>query len=143
MSNENLEINYLRSCCESIVKQGKDLFTWQWDPYFQSALTVIKAENQAAASQLLEGCCGKSIDDQSLAGGPDHLRAILDKSGVLRSGQKVFYSDPDQPAFVLVSWWPWGNGSSISVRVRLAIANGEEIAEDGEVANTFREWFGV
>jgi hypothetical protein len=143
MSNADLNLNSLRDCCDSIIEQGKELFTWQWDPYFGAALTVITADNQAAASQLLEGCCGKPLDAQSITNGPEHLRAIMDKAGGLRSGQKVFFSDTDQPAFVLVAWWPWGNGASISVRVRLAMATGEEIAEDGDVVRTFRGWFGL
>ncbi len=32
-------------------------------------------------------------------------------------GQLMFTSEPDRDILLCFAWWPWGNGSTISIRV--------------------------
>lgn len=132
------DVRALKKCCEDIVEKGRNLFSWQWDPYFESALTVIPVANQEEVSSLLEECCGHRVEDQL----PEDLQPVMSRVGGLRAGQKAFLTDANKPAFVLVAWWPWGNGSSISIRVRL-IAEGTPVKEGEKLFESFKSWFGV
>ena len=70
------------------------------------------------------------------------LGALLEQMGGLRSGQRAYCTDTSKAAFVLVTWWPWGSGASISVRLKI-MAPGMPEEEAAEIRKNFQEWFGV
>jgi hypothetical protein len=142
MPGEETRLQLSKRVCENIVEKGKNIFSWQWDPYFQAALSVIQSTDQKDALQLFEEYCGKPMDERFLSEGTPDIRDILNQFGGLRSGQIAFITDRQQPSFILVTWWPWNNGSSISIRLRLLNEDGP-IEENDEAYQMFKSWFGV
>jgi hypothetical protein len=143
MPDAELNLASAKGLCEQIAEQGKEIFSWEWDPYFGAALSVIPSASQQEATRLLEAYCGKPLDAKALPNEPEDVLQIMDGFGGLRAGQKAFLSDRSQPMFVMVAWWPWGNGASISIRVKLLKAPGLPVEENAEATGTFRSWFGV
>jgi hypothetical protein len=136
------DLTAIKDCCQAIVEKGKDLFSWEWDDHFQAVLSVISSEKQQEAQQILEACCDEVVDEQAHKDGPIEMRRILNQVGGLRSGQKAFLFGREQPEFIIVTWWPWGSGANISLRVRLMALGLRK--DDAETAlSSFKSWFGV
>ena len=89
---------------------------WEWDGRFSvvasSFAAKLQIEVRASAVQALTR--GWTLKDIETA--PPSLRAIADKTGGLRGGQRLL-AGTDDTLFGL--WWPWGNGEMITLRIGL------------------------
>jgi hypothetical protein len=72
---------------------------------------------------------------KSLENAPPEMQAIADKTGGLRSGQRLLAGDAMFAPNLFGLWWPWGGGDTITLRIGLADA--------AEVMAQVRELFGV
>jgi len=92
---------------------------WAWDSRFHAVMASFSkaAEPAVRASAVLafpRGWTTNSIDDA-----PPTLRALADRTGGLRAGQRLLGGDPTTAALLYGLWWPWGNGETISLRIGL------------------------
>ncbi|HWH79602.1 MAG TPA: hypothetical protein VNT76_19620 [Candidatus Binatus sp.] len=91
---------------------------------------------------ILEQNLGAVWESANVGNAPDIVGAIDDRFGGLRPGQIIFTSDPKLDALIFCTWWPWGNGQDISIRVGPSYKNISE-SERAENLQKFKLWFGV
>ena len=60
-----------------------------------------------------------AVFGKSLAGAPEGVKALVEKCGGLRAAQLLFWGGPDDAAGVFGLWWPWGDGTTVSLRIGL------------------------
>jgi len=57
-------------------------------------------------------------------------------------GQLIFASEANGDFILLAAWWPWANGTIISMRIGLYSTGKTPLCRD-EAARCLREWLGV
>jgi len=92
---------------------------WSWDGRFATAgssfaLALEPQARDSAVHALTRGWTAKTLDEA-----PASLRAICDRTGGLRAGQRLLAGASDE---LFGLWWPWGGGATITLRIGLAAA---------------------
>ena len=98
---------------------------WTWDDRFVMLASSfpIDAEEKARASAAL--ALPYSWDKASLPTAPPSLRELCERTGGLRSKQRLLAGRAGD--LVLIGlWWPWGNGTTITLRLGLGEYEADE-----------------
>ena len=90
----------------------------------------------------LERSLGNVWGSSNVGNAPDRVRTIDSHLGGLWPGQLLFTSDPNLEALVFCTWWPWGDGKAISIRIGLSDNQGSD-SERAEQIQSFKSWFGI
>lgn len=96
---------------------------WSWDGRFHTIAASFSRdlEPKARASAMLafpRGWTTKSLDSA-----PPEMRAIAERTGGLRSGQRLLAGDELLAPQLFGLWWPWGGGDTITLRIGFADAD--------------------
>lgn len=124
--------------CKSLQKEFPFL-KWTWDGRFEAHLAEVAIEDAQKVSEFLRAQFAAHFDKKSLKTAPEEIRAAVESSGGLESGQNYYTSEDTGDAFLYGAWWPWGNGKVISLRVGVKI-NLEKIAEQLPPFQDFPKW---
>ncbi len=132
----------VENVCRELVHALQGVLSWQWDGRFETVLAEFGVDNKENVRAILERCLSMTWDNSNIATAPDSVRRINVRVGTLRSGQFLFTSDPNRDALVFCTWWPWGDGKTISIRIGLSYKtlSGSKKAEKIQL---FRGWFGI
>jgi hypothetical protein len=132
--------------CEAIggllSKAFHGVLKWKWDRRFETVLSEFPVEDKDKIRAVLVRYLNQTFDGSNVGNGPALVRAVDDHFGGLWPGQLLFTSDPAGSALVYCSWWPWGDGKSISIRVGMKYAKLSD-SEHAEKIKLFKSAFGV
>ena len=91
---------------------------WTYDRRLRCVASSIPLAREADARAAMTEALPVSFSVETLAGAGEGQRALVEKCGGLRASQLLFWGGADAPgAFGL--WWPWGDGTTVSLRVGL------------------------
>src|SRR3954471_20881327 len=92
---------------------------WTYDRRVKCVVSSFPKAIEAEVRSTMEGVLPAWFNAETLASAPDPVRALASACGGLRSSQLLLWGGaPDAPgAFGL--WWPWGDGTTVSVRIGL------------------------
>jgi hypothetical protein len=111
---------------------------WSWDARFSCVSSSFNADIEPQARAIALKTFPTEWLSTTLAQAPPYVRDVAQKSGGLRPGQLLLAGPPMGRAFAFGLWWPWGDATTISLRVGIG---GTDPRED--VLNRFRDAFGV
>ena len=111
---------------------------WTWDPRFKCVTSSLSSAMAPSVRPLLAAVVPAEWTPQSFASAPDAVRALEARCGDLRAGQLLFTGELVAGMLPFGMWWPWGDGSKISVR--LSIANSDR---QKELYPLLRALFGI
>ena len=94
--------------------------SWSWDHRFKCATSSLGADAALKAKPILLGATPAEWDARSFAGAPDRVRALAERCGEIRPGQMLLTADPVAGMTLFAMWWPWGDGSTTSIRIGVA-----------------------
>ena len=100
---------------------------WTWDPRFKVVTSSLTAAAAAAARGTLTAAVPSEWTPVTFAKAPAEVRALEARCGDLRAGQLLMTASPVEGMILFGMWWPWGDGSQVSVR--LGVANCERTKE--------------
>jgi hypothetical protein len=132
----------LESVCRELLRAFRGGLSWKWDSRFETALAGFCVDNKDRVRAILERHLSFTWDSSNIGNAPDIVRMINSHLGGLMSGQLLFSSDPNQAALVFCAWWPWGDGTTISIRLGLSHKKLSE-SEKAEQIKVFKGWFGI
>jgi hypothetical protein len=89
---------------------------WEWDDRFAAALAVVEAPADQAVLALVSQVFAAAWDAQTIQQAPDAARELASSWGLQRS-QRLFALDLDDDPLLFAAWWPWGSGTTFSLRV--------------------------
>src|SRR5262245_60950982 len=92
---------------------------WSYDHRLKCVTSVIESAQATGARALLGEVMPTEWNGASIKTAPDGVRAIADKSGGLRGGQLLLWNGGPATPGAFGLWWPWGDGSSVSLRIGL------------------------
>ena len=101
----------------AFYSETKDLLRWKLDGRFGAYSASFEVGDADQLSGLLDRLMPTIYDVTNLSEAGDAVKAVLNNMGGLCSGQKFFCTDPADESFLYGAWWPWGNGTTISIRI--------------------------
>ena len=93
---------------------------WSWDHRFKCATSSLGAEAALKAKAILLGAVPAEWDELSFARAPEPVRGLAERCGEIRPGQALLTADPVAGMILFAMWWPWGDGSTTSIRIGVA-----------------------
>jgi hypothetical protein len=93
---------------------------WTWDHRFKCITSVVAGDAATAAKTTLLAATPSQWDAASFATAPEDVRALSERCGELRPGQTLFTAAPADGMTLFAMWWPWGDGSKVSIRLGVA-----------------------
>ena len=139
---DTAQLNALEKLCVAIGQASAGVLQWQWDSRFGAAQAVFTAADAARVSAALAPSLPLHWDGASIATAPATVRGQVDQLGGLDHDQQLFACDPVDGARLFAAWWPWRNGTSVSLRI-FALAVDDAPSRKDELTALVRKCFGV
>jgi len=92
---------------------------WTYDRRLRCVSSSFPTASEPGALAAMAEVLPTAWTSESVAGAADDIRTVTEACGGLRTSQKIYWgTDATAPgAFGL--WWPWGDGTTISLRIGL------------------------
>ncbi len=92
---------------------------WTYDRRLKCVASSFPMAREADARAAMTESLPQSWSAASLSGAPAAVLALAESCGGLRASQLLFWGgEPDGPG-VFGLWWPWGDGTTVSLRIGL------------------------
>ncbi len=88
----------------------------KWDDRFETVLIEFATEKKKDLRTILDQFYTHVWDESNIDGVKGIVAEINEYFGGVRNGQLIFTTDPKKDLIFFCAWWPWGNGSLISIR---------------------------
>jgi hypothetical protein len=112
---------------------------WSWDQRHACATSVLATKAQTEARTQLLTALPHEWTSETLGKATADVRALADLCGGLRPGQLLLSGDKVNDSWAYGLWWPWGDGSAVSIR--LGIATGAQ--PDSKLSSALRTLFAI
>jgi hypothetical protein len=106
----------LNEIYQSLATAFSTSLNWHPDDRFAGVLAEFDIEAADSMQAAIRAHLPVEWDSNSIKGAPKNIRKAMESFGGLQPGQLVFTSDPGKKVTLLGLWWPWANGSKISIR---------------------------
>ena len=93
---------------------------WSWDYRFECVASSFQVDLIQEAESALLRHLPTIFDHKTLASAPAHIQEIAEEVGGVRADQRIFTGDASGRLAAFGLWWPWGDETTISLRVGLA-----------------------
>jgi hypothetical protein len=92
---------------------------WTYDRRLKCVTSSIPLTQEGDARAAMAEVLPTSWGAANLATAPDDVRGLAERCGGLRSSQLLFWGGAPGQAGAFGLWWPWGDGTTVSLRVGL------------------------
>lgn len=127
---------------KALASAFQGVLSWKWDRRFETVLGEFSVDKKESIQAIIERHLCATWDSSNVGNAPDIVRTIESHFGGLWPGQLLFTSDPKQDALIFGTWWPWGDGKEISIRIGPSYRTLTDSKRDEKIQQ-FRSWFGV
>jgi hypothetical protein len=93
---------------------------WNWDARLSMVASSFARTIEPAVRASAQLAFPQGWTIKSLPTAPPTMLAIAERTGGLRSNQRLLAGDQVGETVLFGLWWPWGNGETITLRVGLA-----------------------
>jgi hypothetical protein len=94
---------------------------WSWDPRFKCVTSSFGKDIADRARASMAGVLDGEWSSTTINQAPDETRTLAARFGGVRDGQLLFTGDVVEGRMHLFAlWWPWGDGTTVSLRVGVA-----------------------
>ena len=107
----------IMSTSEGVRDALSDKLEWNWDDYHQALLAEFSVDHEQPIFLTLQQHFPYEWDKQSIKKAPPLLRHRASRFASLNKKQKLLTLDEEGKQEVMVAWWPWGHGATISARI--------------------------
>lgn len=111
---------------------------WSWDGRFAAISSSFAADLEPAVRASARLAFPRGWTTKSLELAPAEMRALAERTGGLREGQRLLGGDETTSPNLFGLWWPWGGGAKVTLRIGIL-----DLANDAEPLPRIRELFGV
>ena len=128
--------------CRNIRAGTPPQYKWQWDDRFHVALVAFEKKDMEAIFAVLLAEFTEQWDSRTIAKSSKQVRELVKKLFDIKPGQIIFAADESIHSVLLGAWWPWANGSIISLRIGM-FPMGKEPIDQAATKKCLVEWFGI
>ncbi|MFT4747689.1 MAG: hypothetical protein ACI8XG_001770 [Congregibacter sp.] len=111
---------------ELIQTYGKDVIealssvvNWKYDDFHNVMLAEFSVDKQDQVLFILQQVLPVNWDAKTIKKAPDEVKHYAGSFSKLVKQQKLFSTNIERHPTVMIAWWPWGHGATISVRLFL------------------------
>lgn len=133
------DIQQLLDLCSAVKDKIPQSSHWDYDDRFMSALIVFPAAEKDSFMSALKKTFRDEWDHKSIKKAPKPVKKIVKSMAGISSGQMLFTGDEKDTAVFYAMWWPWGDGTKISLRIGIYHEEKDKINPD-EIKKSFAEW---
>ena len=90
---------------------------WSWDNRFMCPTTVVEGDAREATFALMRKELTNTYDHTRVAHLPAPVAQLVQATGGLRPGQCVLTDEERSGVHRYALWWPWTNGTTVSIRI--------------------------
>ena len=109
---------------------------WSWDTRFSCVASAFSAELADEANTALTPAFPHRWNHKTLTTAPPVIQQIAERTGGVRADQWIYSTNSNAGAVIYALWWPWGDDTTITLRIGVPTAN--PVLED-----RLREVFGA
>jgi hypothetical protein len=92
---------------------------WTYDRRLKCVASSIPMNLETGARAAMAEVLPTSYGAQTLASAPEGVRKVAEGCGGVRSSQLLFWGGGEAAAGAFGLWWPWGDGTTVSLRIGL------------------------
>ncbi len=92
---------------------------WSWDNRFNCLASSFSVELDGEARAVVLRYLTHEYSSKTIVSAPPQVREVADSTGGVRVDQRLYSSDLGGRLFAFGLWWPWGDETTISMRIGL------------------------
>jgi hypothetical protein len=115
MVTHNLE--KFKEICSQISFCVPSSYQWQWDERFDVALIVFEKEDKGAILSSVSNEFDQQWDAATISSASGPIGELVNSFLGILPGQMIFTCEQGAGLILFAAWWPWANGSTISLRI--------------------------
>ena len=96
---------------------------WSWDGRFNCVASAFSSDMMDEANGALASAFPHRWNHKTLGTAPPLIQQIAERTGGVRADQWIFSTNASGGAVVFALWWPWGDDTTITLRVGLPTPN--------------------
>ena len=93
---------------------------WSWDHRFKCVTSSLNSETSPELRRLLDPVVPAAWTPETFPTAPAEVQALRERCGDVRPGQLLMTGPAVAGMVLFAMWWPWGDGSKVSVRLGVA-----------------------
>jgi hypothetical protein len=104
---------------KAVIDALAPLIKWQYNDFHQVMLAEFSVDKQEQVVAALQSVLPHQWDVKSIKKSPEEVKHLAGFFAKLVKNQQLFSSDYQSQPKVMVAWWPWGHGATVSIRLFL------------------------
>ncbi len=129
-----------RNICNDIKTNIHSSLEWKWDTRFNVALIVLTKQQSKKVYSLLTKDFNESWNENNIEQASITVKNLVNQMFGVRNGQLLFSMNPEKRIILFSAWWPWENGTDISIRIGIKILEGSDFSAT-ELEKKLKSWF--
>jgi hypothetical protein len=109
----------IRTYGKDVVEALSSSVKWKYDDFHKVMLAEFSVDKQDQVLFSLQQVLPTSWDVRTVKKAPEETKHLAGAFSKLVKQQKLFSTNIKHHPKVMVVWWPWGHGATISVRLFL------------------------
>lgn len=134
--------NTYRDVCARIRSVLPAACAWQWDDRFGVGVVSFDAAVRDAVLAALHASLPGHWDAATIKSAPQHVAKVVKDVFDIKKGQLVFAAFSDGAPALIAAWWPWGDGTTTSLRVGMFPGASGQFGGD-EAQKLLTEWLPI
>ncbi len=107
----------IMSTTDALRESLSDRIQWQWDKHHQALLAEFSVDHEQHVYLTLLQHFPVHFDKKTIKQASPELKHQAGKFAQLSKEQQLLVSESQGQSEVMVAWWPWGHGATVSVRI--------------------------
>ncbi|MCC2616495.1 hypothetical protein LJ739_09605 [Aestuariibacter halophilus] len=112
---------------------------WQWDKHYNALLAEFSVDHEQQVLMTVKQFFKRQWDNKTIRQAPPEVRHRAHDFARLDKKQLLMVSDEPGCQDIMLAWWPWGHGATISMRIFRADDTPYE--PPSGVMATIKSWF--
>jgi len=100
-----------------IVDALNGVVKWKYDDFNRALLAEFSADKAAQVNAIVKKHYAVEWHAKNIKQAPMLMKHLAGKYAVLSKKQRLYYSEETERPDVMLAWWPWGHGATVSVRL--------------------------
>ncbi|GAB2702270.1 hypothetical protein Q4574_16970 [Aliiglaciecola sp. 3_MG-2023] len=117
MKLPSTEQQAIYDACPEFFDDLSPQIEWKWDDHFGCLLAEFSVDHAQQVYAIAKKHFPHTWNKKQLKKADPYLKHRAGFFGILEKKQELFSKDDNGQQEIMLSWWPWGHGATVSVRV--------------------------
>ena len=104
---------------KNVIETLSSIVKWKYDDFHKVMLAEFSVDKQDQVLFTLQQTLPMSWDVKTIKKAPEEAKHYAGEFSKLIKQQKLFSTNIERHPKVMLVWWPWGHGATVSIRLFL------------------------